>query len=149
MSRETKTLLRVETEQLAKLRDNAQQAIEGEKLAGQSLTACSKEADVAPAPLTNAVTIDLTTAANAALKSVGGYVVTNNIVVANTAQGYVATTVVCSHEGQRQVQLRNGEFYCPTHGARFDLTGKGLNGNGSRGLTVYKVAQSGSILTIS
>ena len=32
MSRETKTLLRLETEQLAKLRDIAQQAIEGEKL---------------------------------------------------------------------------------------------------------------------
>lgn len=117
--------------------------------AGQSLTSCSPTASVTPVALTNAVTVDLTSTANAALKNVGGYVVTNNIVVANTAQGYVAATVVCSHEGERKVQLRNGEFFCTAHDARFDLTGKGLNANGSRGLTVYKVAQSGNVLTIS
>ncbi|XAZ81872.1 Rieske 2Fe-2S domain-containing protein (plasmid) [Fibrella sp. ES10-3-2-2] len=117
--------------------------------AGQSLTSCSAGANVTPTPLNSPVTVDLTSAANAALKNVGGFVVTNNIVVANTTQGYVAATVVCSHEGQRQVQLRNNEFYCTAHGARFDLSGKGLNANGNRGLTVYKVAQSGNVLTIS
>jgi cytochrome b6-f complex iron-sulfur subunit len=116
---------------------------------GQSLTSCSPGAAVTPATLSNAVTVDLTSTANAALKNVGGYIVTNNIVVANTAQGYVAATVVCSHEGEKQVQLRSGEFYCTAHGARYDLTGKGLNANGSRGLTIYKVAQSGNVLTIS
>ena len=115
---------------------------------GQSLTACSQKA-VTPAPLSNPVTVDLTSPANAALKNVGGYIVTNNVVVANTTQGYVAVTVVCSHEGQKQVTLRNNEFYCTAHGARYDLSGKGLNSEGSRGLTVYKVTQSGSVLTIS
>ncbi|GAB3890153.1 hypothetical protein GCM10028803_00660 [Larkinella knui] len=109
---------------------------------------CSKSADVTPAPLTSPVTVDLTSPTNSALKTVGGYIVTSNIVVANTAKGYVAVTVVCSHEGQKKVQLRNGEFYCPEHGARYDLTGKGLNSEGRRGLTVYTVTQSGNVLTI-
>ena len=43
--------------------------------AGQSLTSCSKK-DITPAPLGNPVTVDLTSPANAALKNVGGYIVT-------------------------------------------------------------------------
>lgn len=116
--------------------------------AGQSLTGCSKEG-VTPAPLASPVTVDLTSSANAALLKQGGYIVTNNVVVANTSKGYVAVTVVCSHEGLKKVLLRNDEFYCTEHGARFDLSGKGLNSEGSRGLTVYTVTQSGNTLTIS
>ncbi|GAB3918357.1 Rieske (2Fe-2S) protein [Larkinella terrae] len=117
--------------------------------AGQSLTACSKNNGVSPAPLSGTVTVDLTAPANAGLLKQGGYIVTNNVVVANTSRGYVAVTVVCSHEGQRKVQLRNDEFYCPEHGARYDLTGKGLNSEGRNGLTVYTVTQAGNTLTIS
>lgn len=117
--------------------------------AGQSLSSCSKGAGVTPAPLSGAVTVDLTSSANSALLTQGGYIVTNSIVVANTSKGYVAVTVVCSHEGQRQIQLRNDQFYCSAHGALYDLSGKGLNSEGSRGLTVYTVTKSGNILTIS
>lgn len=117
--------------------------------AGHSLTGCSSSEGVTPAPLSSSITVDLTSSANAALKSVGGYIVTSNVVVANTTQGYVAVTVVCSHEGEKKVRLQNNEFYCTEHGARYDLNGKGLNANGSRGLTVYKVTQSGNTLTIS
>lgn len=116
--------------------------------AGQSLSSCTTN-DVTPTPLANAITVDLTSAANAALLKVGGYVVTNNVVVANTAKGYVAVTVVCSHEGQKKVLLRNDEFYCTAHGARYDLSGKGLNSEGSRGLTTYTVTKSGNLLTIA
>lgn len=118
--------------------------------AGQSLTACSPGASVTPAPIpAGGVTLDLTSPANAALLKQGGYIVTNNIVVANTSKGYVAVTVVCSHEGEKQVQLRNDEFYCTAHGARYDLAGNGLNSTGSRGITAYKVTQAGNTLTIS
>ncbi|MVM39304.1 Rieske 2Fe-2S domain-containing protein [Spirosoma sp. HMF3257] len=75
--------------------------------------------------------------------------VTGNVVVANTTQGYVAVTLVCSHEGEKRIQLRNNEFYCSAHGARYDLNGKGLNSEGSHGLTIYTISQSGNILTIS
>lgn len=117
--------------------------------AGQSLTSCSKGAGITPAPLSSAITVDLTSSANAALLKQGGYIVTNNVVVANTSKGYVAVTVVCSHEGEKRVQLQNDQFYCSAHGALYDLSGKGLNSTGSRGLTVYTVTKSGNILTIS
>ena len=115
---------------------------------GQSLTACKSD-NVTPAPLTNPITIDLTNTANAALKTVGGYIVTNDVVVANTTQGYKAATVICSHKGKKQVELRNNEYYCTAHDARFDLMGKGLNKHSEKGLTVYKVTQAGTVLTIS
>lgn len=94
-------------------------------------------------------TLDLTAAANSALLTTGGYVVANNIVIANVGNGsYAAVTRTCSHEGQKQVIYTNGEFFCTAHGARFNTTGQGLNGNGSRGLTTYSVTVSGNILTI-
>ena len=118
--------------------------------AGQSLTACGKSGSTDPAPLpSGGVTVDLSTTANAGLLKVGSYIITNDIVVANTSKGYVAVTVVCSHEGRKQIQLTNDEFYCTEHGARYDLAGKGLNANGSRGLKVYTITKSGTILTIS
>ena len=117
--------------------------------AGQTLTSCSKGAGITPAPLTGVVTVDLTSSANAALLKQGGYIITNSLVVANTSKGYVAVTVVCSHEGQRQVQLRSDQFYCSAHGALYDLSGKGLNSLGNSGLTVYTIKQSGNTLTIS
>jgi len=117
--------------------------------AGHTLTGCSKGAGVTPSPLNGPITVDLTSSANAALLKQGGYIVTNSVVVANTSKGYVAVTVVCSHEGERRIALVNDEFYCSAHGARYDLNGKGLNSNGSRGLTTYTVTQSGNTLTIS
>ncbi len=118
--------------------------------AGQSLTACSSKSNTTPTPLpSGGVTVDLTSQSNAALLNVGGYIVTNDIVVANTSKGYVAVTVICSHEGQKKVILRSDQFYCTEHGALYDLTGKGLNTNGSGGLKAYTVTKSGNVLTIS
>ncbi|MDB5241728.1 MAG: Rieske (2Fe-2S) protein [Spirosoma sp.] len=117
--------------------------------AGQSLTACSQNEAITPAPLGSPFTVDMNTSANAALLKQGGYIVQNNVVIANTSKGYVAVTVVCSHEGQRKVTLRSDEFYCPQHGARYDLSGKGLNSEGRNGVMVYSVTQSGNVLTVS
>jgi cytochrome b6-f complex iron-sulfur subunit len=117
--------------------------------AGQSLTACSSKAtDPTPLP-SGGVTVDLTAPANAALLNVGSYIVTNDVVVANTSKGYVAVTVVCTHDSFKKVQLRNDQFYCTQHGALYDLTGKGLNALGSGGLKAYTVTKSGNVLTIS
>lgn len=93
--------------------------------------------------------IDLAEQANLPLSRVGGHVVRNGVVVARPNQTlFVAVTQTCSHEQRPQVTFQNGEFYCTAHGARFDLLGKGLNAEGKRGLTVYKIEQSGSLLRI-
>lgn len=95
------------------------------------------------------LTIDLTQAANAALLTVGGYIRQSNIVVAQVSAGvYAAATQTCSHQPRNKIIFNRTEFYCTDHGARFDLTGKGLNNLGSRGIAVYKVATDGQTLVV-
>jgi cytochrome b6-f complex iron-sulfur subunit len=93
--------------------------------------------------------VDLTAAGSAALATNGGYIVQNNVVVArNNAGNYVAATVTCSHQSQNQITLNNNEWYCTAHGARFALTGGGLNSNGSNGLKIYNTALNGTTLRV-
>ena len=96
-------------------------------------------------------TLNLDDASNAALKKNGGYVISNEVVVARDINGnYVAVTQVCSHQGFKQVKFdgAKNEFMCSQHGARFSTVGSGLNGEGSGGLTVYKTALTGSSLRV-
>ena len=111
-----------------------------------SLDSCLNEGSVSPS---GPITIDLSNATYAKLKTNGGYVVVNSVVVANNNGTYVAATLKCSHEGQNQITFSNKEWYCTSHGARFDTSGKGLNSNGSKGLTVYSTSLSGNIITIN
>ncbi len=93
--------------------------------------------------------IDLNEQANIALSRIGGYVVRNGVVVARLNHNkFVAVTQTCSHEQRPQVTFQNGEFYCTAHGARFDPLGKGLNDEGKRGLTTYKIEQNGLTLRV-
>lgn len=113
------------------------------------LGSCKKETTTPSAPVD--FTIDLTATANAALLVNGGYIVKNQVVVAKTTAGnYVAATQICSHEGKTQVYYNavNNEWNCSAHGARFSLTGTGLNGNGSGGLTIYNTQLTGNTLRI-
>jgi cytochrome b6-f complex iron-sulfur subunit len=111
------------------------------------LGSCKKDTAVTPADFT----LDLTAAANANLKTNGGYVVSNGVVVAKTTAGdYVAATVVCSHEQKTQVVYDKAanQWHCTAHDARFDMTGKGVNSNGSKGLAIYKTTLTGTSLRV-
>ena len=93
--------------------------------------------------------LDLTLPINKALWYSGGYVISNGLVIARTAQGtYVAATRICSHGQQEAVIFEGNKFVCPVHGAQFDLMVKGLNALGSKGIQLYKVEQMGSRLWI-
>lgn len=119
-------------------------------LTAACLGSCAVE-NVAPEQAADAnFTLDLNDAANAPLQSNGGFVVVNNqVVVARTNDGnYVAATRTCSHEPRKQMVLRNGEWYCTAHGARFNLSGTGLNNNGRNGLTVYNTELNGNMLRV-
>lgn len=114
-----------------------------------TLDSC-KSSGVEPSPLTSPITLDLNATANANLKKDGGYVITGDVVVARVnATTYIAATLVCSHEGLKQMTFKSNEWYCTAHGARFDQSGKGLNSEAKAGLTVYKTALSGTNLTVS
>ena len=95
------------------------------------------------------LTIDLSSTAATALRTVGGYVTQSGIVVAQVSAGvYAAVTQTCSHEPRKNVIFNKTEFYCTVHGARFDLTGKGKNSYGSKGIAVYKVATDGKTVVV-
>ena len=98
----------------------------------------------------NELVLDLNSAAYSKLNTVGNYVIVSGIVIARvSATAFAAVTQVCSHEGQRKVVYNAGEFYCPSHGARFDTAGKGLNSTGSRGLKTYACLLEGTTLKVT
>ena len=117
-------------------------------LTASCLGSCNKEATTPSGPVD--FTINLNDAANAGLATPGGYVINNAVVIAKTSTGYAAATVICSHEGDKQITYRgtSNQWYCTSHGATFDINGGGLNGNASKGLTIYKTALSGTTLRI-
>lgn len=111
------------------------------------LTSC-QQADVSPTGPVD-FEIDLKDVSSTPLTRVGGYIVLNGVVVARVNPfRFIAVTNTCSHQGQKQVTFRNGEFVCLAHGARFDEEGKGLNEEGKRGLKTYKVEKDGTRLRV-
>ena len=79
----------------------------------------------------------------------GGYILYKNVVVAKDNSGsYVAATQVCSHEGLQRIVFRKDQWYCPEHGATFDLAGGGLNSEAKRGLTIYNTELNNNILRV-
>ncbi|MDX2190830.1 MAG: Rieske 2Fe-2S domain-containing protein [Bacteroidota bacterium] len=95
-------------------------------------------------------TLDLSESANSALNNDGGYVISNNVVVAKNGSNYVAVTRVCSHEGNAAITFNSGSksFVCSVHGAQFDTSGKGLNSFGSKGLKTYSTSLTGTKLRV-
>ncbi len=113
------------------------------------LGSCKKTATTPSGPVD--FTIDLTDAANVTLTTNGNYIIKNSCVIARTNTGsYAAATQICSHEGRTQIYYNstNNEWDCSAHGARFSITGSGLNGNGSAGLTIYKTQLTGTMLRV-
>lgn len=93
--------------------------------------------------------LDLSNAAYSKIKIRENYIVASSIVVALSKTGqYLAATVTCSHEPKKQMIYSSGEWYCTAHGARFAESGTGLNSNGKKGLTVYKVASDGKTVIV-
>lgn len=93
--------------------------------------------------------IDLTQSGNAGLLTVRGYLIRNGIVVAQSSSGViVAATQTCSHEAKNKVIFNKTEFYCTEHGARFSLSGAGLNNFGNAGLAIYKTATDGNTVVV-
>ncbi len=121
--------------------------------AGSCLAACSKGSTgtPTPAPQTSVdFSINLNDANYAVLKTPGGYVIVNSIIIAlSTSNTYLAVSSVCPHEGFA-VQFRSAQdqFVCPAHNSIFSTTGAKVAGPANAGLTQYKTALSGTTLRI-
>ena len=113
------------------------------------LGSCKKD-DPAPTPaLAVDFTVDLDTETKLLTK--GNYIIKDGVVVAFGNDGtYYACTVICTHENLKKVTYNKttNEFFCTEHSARFDLTGKGLNDEGKKGITIYKTALTGKSLRV-
>lgn len=95
-------------------------------------------------------TLDLTSSANSALQSNGGYMVSNGVIVARTTAGaYIAVQSSCTHESYTLIyQGSSSRFYCTNHGASFSNSGSVLNGPASKSLKVYNTTLTGSSLRV-
>jgi cytochrome b6-f complex iron-sulfur subunit len=64
------------------------------------------------------------------------------VLVVNTGEGYKALSAVCTHLGC-VVKWKKGrrEFFCPCHGARFDVDGRVMGGPAPRPLPALEVAE--------
>lgn len=94
-------------------------------------------------------TLDLTDSANSALANNGGYIIKDKVVVAKNNDGnYVAATQLCSHEDKYEIILKNNEWFCTAHDARFGLDGSGLNSKGDKNLTIYNTSLDGNTLRV-
>ena len=93
--------------------------------------------------------IDISATSTSKLKTVGGYVVQNNIVVAQVSAGaYAAVVNLCGHEPKRQIIFSGGEFYCTAHGATFNLNGIPVNQVSRSSITAYQVATDGKTVVV-
>ena len=64
------------------------------------------------------------------------------VLVVNTGEGYRAFSAVCTHLGC-VVKWKKGrrQFFCPCHGARFDIDGKVMGGPAPRPLAKLEVTE--------
>jgi len=122
---------------------------------GTTMTACSKTDDPAPAAKPGAMTpapgtgkvdftLDLTTADFSKLKTDGGFVYRDSIIVARVKGGtYVALSRACTHQGTDvQYRLAQDDFWCNNHGSEFKPTGAVEKGPAAQALKVFKTVLS-------
>jgi len=126
-------------------------------LAPAILNSCSKSGDPAPSSGGNnsggstGTTIDLTSNDYAALKSVGGYAYSGDIIIIRTGTStYVALTKICTHQSCTVAyNSTSTNIECPCHGSKFNTTGAVIQGPAPSSLKTYTVTVSGTTLKIS
>ncbi len=95
-------------------------------------------------------TLDLTAAANSALNTSGGSVISNNVIVINNNGNFIALTDICTHQNcALSYSSSANRLNCPCHGSAFRTDGTVINGPASSSLKVYTVAKSGNTLHIT
>lgn len=113
------------------------------------IESCNKQNFAGPTNVN--FTLDLTNSANAALKTVGGFLVANGVLVIRTSSTvFDALSATCTHAGCT-VGYDSGSraVVCPCHGGTYNpATGAVISGPPPSALTKYTTTLSGNILTV-
>jgi Rieske Fe-S protein len=119
-------------------------------IASLALAACGSGSLTAPGSLSST---KVSLASNPSLANVGG-IVTLNIdgspvaVVRESSTTFAAFSLVCPHQGTT-VQARTSSFYCPGHGATFNLAGQNTGGQRTGSLHSYPAVYDPSTETVT
>ena len=118
---------------------------------GVTLSSCKNEETSSTKPKNLTFDINTVGSNGTLLKNKGGYFIdtTNDIVVAHTnLDTYVTVTLICTHQGFRQIQYATNGFVCNVHGAMYDNTGKNLSVAPSP-LKTYVTSIAGTTVTVT
>ncbi len=113
------------------------------------IESCKKGNGTTPQGPTVNFTLDLGSSSYTALKTVGGQVSLNGVVVAHTSTSYIAVAQACTHQGCAVSFNGSNQFVCPCHSGVFDINGNVLSGPPPSPLKKYTVTQNGNILTVA
>jgi cytochrome b6-f complex iron-sulfur subunit len=111
------------------------------------LAACNPLDPIVSPPTNLDFTLNLADPANSALKTNGGFIYKDNIIVARISDGsYVALSSICTHQGSTVAYDNTANrFHCPNHGSNFAADGSVINGPAGSPLVSYKT----SLLNVS
>jgi len=113
------------------------------------IESCSKQSFAGPTNVN--FSLDLTNSANAALKSVGGALVANGVIVIRTSTAnFDALSATCTHAGCTVgYNASSATIVCPCHGGTYSpASGAVLGGPPPSALAKYTATLSGNILTV-
>jgi len=109
----------------------------------------------AATPCSGGLCLDLTAAANAPLRSVGGGVLVDSAsdriaVIRQSATLIAALSAVCTHEGcLTNFDAGSSSLDCPCHGSSFALDGSVRSGPANVALRTYFAMISGDVVTVA
>lgn len=116
-----------------------------------ALAACGMSDPASPSSL-QSTTIDLSSTpalvpvGGVAVMSIGGSPVA---VVHESASSFSAFSLICPHAGNTVQSVGAQGFYCPGHGARFDLAGDWIGGQRTSNLRSYPTQYDAAAGTVT
>lgn len=120
----------------------------------ENVTPDARPVDALPGCMANELCLDISQPATSQLATVGGFVVVassaGNLIVIRTSMTEVAALAsTCTHQGTTVAYAPSTmELACPSHGARFSLTGSVVKGPATVPLQTYVATLAGTIVTI-
>lgn len=102
-------------------------------------------------PGSNDVTIDLTKSEFDALKTVGGFAYSGNLIIIRSSDTqYTVLSKICTHQGCTvSYNASSNQLPCPCHGSLYNISGGVINGPATQSLKSYTTNIEGNNLVIN